>query len=321
MRDRLQISPRAYAVICLVALGAMSLIVLTGAAVRLSGSGLGCPDWPKCYGKAYAPLETHALIEFGNRMLTGLVGTIAILAGALAWFRTPPRRTLKWLAVLLPLGVVAQAVLGGITVRTHLAYEAVMAHYFLSMMLLDATVALAWCATHEPGWRPFSTERRLTWATRALLPLGAITIIAGTAATAAGPHPGDDGGRPVGRLHVKGTGTLDWAIANHSKLALGFGVLAVALWAITRRRGLRARNRPLTVLVGLLLAQGAVGFTQYQLHLPAELVWVHIALATATWLAVLWSVAEAGRLVPREQHVPDAPVAEQAPQRSVAKVG
>jgi len=302
MRDRLQISPRAYAVVCLVALGALALIVLTGAAVRLSGSGLGCPDWPKCYGGIVAPLKTHAVIEYSNRVLSGLVGLVAIAAGVLAWFRTPARRTLKVLAVLLPVGVVCQAVLGGFTVRSHLAPGYVMAHYVLSMLILDATVALAWCATHEPGWRPPSNDRRLTWTTRALLPLGALTIFAGTAATAAGPHAGGQNGH-VNRLDFKGAGTLNWAIGNHAKIAAVFGVLAVALWIVTRRRGQADRNRPLTLLIALLAAQAVVGYTQYKTKLPAELVWVHVGLATATWLAVLWAVAVAGRLVPREQAV------------------
>src|SRR5713101_9954804 len=110
MRDRLPtISPRTYARVSLVALAALTLIVLTGAPVRLTGSGLGCPDWPKCYGRAYPPLDAHALIEFSNRVITG---PVAIAAGA-AWLaavrRRPYRRDLVWLGALLPLGVIGQA--------------------------------------------------------------------------------------------------------------------------------------------------------------------------------------------------------------------
>src|SRR2546429_1692941 len=102
MRERLPtISPAAYARVTLVALAALSLIVLTGAGVRLTGSGLGCPDWPKCYGQAVAPLETHAIIEYGNRLISGLVGLAAVAARALALPRPPLRRHLPGLGGLL----------------------------------------------------------------------------------------------------------------------------------------------------------------------------------------------------------------------------
>src|SRR3954462_3809950 len=171
MRDRLPtISPSAYARVSLVALAALALIVLTGAAVRLTGSGLGCPDWPKCYGQAVAPLETHAIIEYSIRLISGLVGLAAVAAGALAFRRRPFRRDLAVLGVLLPLGVVGQAVLGGFTVREHLRPGFVMAHFALSMLILVAAVALAWRARYEPGERPRSLVRSSVWAVRALVP-------------------------------------------------------------------------------------------------------------------------------------------------------
>ncbi|MBA2637591.1 MAG: COX15/CtaA family protein, partial [Solirubrobacterales bacterium] len=144
------ISPARYAQVTLVALVALTVIVLTGAAVRLTGSGLGCPDWPKCYGGVVAPLETHAIIEYGNRLLSGLVGIVAAAAGFLAWRRRPLRRDLVVLGALLPLGVLGQAVLGGFTVRNHLAPGFVMGHFALSMLILVAAASLAWRARHEP---------------------------------------------------------------------------------------------------------------------------------------------------------------------------
>src|SRR5919202_5780694 len=136
MRDRIQISPRLYFLISAVALGALTLIVFTGAAVRVTGSGLGCPSWPNCYhnGRLVAETNSHALIEFGNRTLTSFVALAAIAAGLMAFLRRPFRRDLAVLGVLLPLGVVAQAVLGGFTVRNHLAPGFVMAHFALSML-------------------------------------------------------------------------------------------------------------------------------------------------------------------------------------------
>src|SRR5258707_10426842 len=126
MRERLSVSPDQFHRAAQIALAALALIVVTGAAVRLTGSGLGCPDWPKCYGKNLPPLDTHAVIEFGNRALSGLVGVIAVAVAAMAYRRRPFRRDLAVLGALLPLGVVAQAVLGGFTVREHLKPRFVM---------------------------------------------------------------------------------------------------------------------------------------------------------------------------------------------------
>jgi cytochrome c oxidase assembly protein subunit 15 len=293
------LTPAQYRVIAELALVFLTLIVFTGAAVRLSGSGLGCPDWPKCYGRVAPPLETHALIEFGNRILSGLVGLVAVAAGVLAWRRRPFRRDLALIGALLPLGVVGQAVLGGFTVRNHLAPGFVMGHFALSMLILIAAATLAWRARYEPGEREPSNDRPAVWSVRALLPLGAITILAGTAATAAGPHAGGAGtGDEIDRLDWRGIDTLDWAIHRHAQIASVLGVCAVVVWLLLRRRGALAdARRALTVVCGLLAAQGLVGGIQYQLELPSEIVWVHVALAATLWLALLWAGLAAGSLV------------------------
>jgi cytochrome c oxidase assembly protein subunit 15 len=282
----------------------LSLIVLTGAAVRVTDSGLGCPDWPRCYGKPYPPLSTHALIEFGNRAFSGLVGVIAVAVFLLSFRRRPFRRDLVWLAATLPLGVLAQAVLGGFTVREHLAPGFVMAHFALSMIVLVGAFALAWRSTYEPGGRPRNGDRLGVWFIRALLPLGALTIFAGTAATAAGPHSGGATGQRVHRLHFKGADTLTWVVHRHATIAALFGVAVIAAWLLARRRSPDRGAEALTVLGVLVAAQGLVGSVQYELKLPADMVWVHVALATASWLALLWSVAQAGRLAPRAARVP-----------------
>jgi heme a synthase len=296
MRERLALTPHAYRRVAIIALIALTAIVVTGAAVRLTGSGLGCPDWPKCYGKAIAPLETHAVIEYGNRILSGLVGFAALAAFAGAWLRVPRRRDLLWLSALLPLGVLGQAVLGGFTVRHHLAPGFVMGHFGLAMVILIVAVALVWRAGYEPGERPAPTDRVSLWATRALVPLGAVTIFAGTAATAAGPHAGGEGtGDEINRLYFKGADTLDWAIKQHSRIAFVMGLAAIGVWALLHRRGADPRaQRSVLVLLGLLALQGAVGTLQYALELPAEIVWVHVSLAAVTWVAILWAAAVAG---------------------------
>ena len=300
MRDRLRISPQLYATVALVALGALSLIVLTGAGVRLTGSGLGCPDWPKCYGRSVPPLDTHAVIEYGNRLLTGFVGFAVIAASILAWFRTPFRGHLALFGALLPLGVIGQAILGALVVKYHLAPGLVMSHFILSMLLLDASFALAWCARYEPWERRRSSDRLGVWAVRALIPLGQLTIAAGTVATASGPHAGAHAGQLVHRFDFEGAGTLEWVVQRHAILATVFGIATIAVWLLLRRPGGDSRAvRPLTAVIGLLALQGVIGGLQWWLKLPSEIVWVHVALATVTWLAMLWTVATAGRLEPR----------------------
>jgi heme a synthase len=306
MRQRLTVNENQFRKLAYATVIALALIVLTGAAVRLTDSGLGCPDWPKCYGKALPPLSTHALIEFGNRAISGIVGVLTVVTAVLAFTRRPFRRDLAWLALSLPLGVVAQAVLGGFTVREHLAPGFVMAHFSLSMIILIAAVALAWRSRFEPGARPRSADRLAVWSVRVLAPLGAITIVLGTAATAAGPHAGGSPGQRIHRLHFKGAATLQWMVNQHATFAALFGVVVVGVWLLMRRRGAgEGALEPLTVLGVLMAAQGLVGSVQYELHLPSDMVWVHVSLATLTWLVILWAVASAGRLVPSTASVPE----------------
>jgi cytochrome c oxidase assembly protein subunit 15 len=239
-------------------------------------------------------------------MLSGFVGIAVIAASVLAWRRRPFRWHLAFFGALLPLGVIGQAVLGGLVVKHHLAPGLVMSHFILSMILLDAAFALAWCARYEPGERAASTDRLGVWAVRALVPLGQLTIFVGTMATAAGPHAGAHEGELVRRFTFKGGDTLHWLVQRHGAAAALFGLAAIGVWFLLRRRGGDRRAlRPLTVLLGMLAFQGVLGITQSALKLPAGLVWVHVASATLTWMTVLWTVATAGRLVPRHAAEPE----------------
>lgn len=325
MRGRLQrlrkrtngytLTPAQHLRVAWAALIALTLIVLSGAAVRLTGSGLGCPTWPKCYGHVYPPLNAHAVIEFSNRVISVPV----VLAAGFAWLgalrRRPYRRELTRIGALLPLGVVAQAVLGGFTVKGALDYGWVMGHFALSMLILLAAALLVWRAAHatagEDAPAPGGAlarhdasgervDRTLVLSLRALAALGALTIFAGTAATAAGPHAGGSPGQRINRLSFDGRGTMDFVIHRHAEIALAFSLAAVGLWWLARRRvgGERVR-RPLTFLCVLLALQGAVGLDQYETHLPTELVWVHVGLACGAWLCALWATFAAGRLPAR----------------------
>lgn len=294
------ISREAYFVVAAVALASLVLIVFTGSAVRLTASGLGCPDWPKCYGGTIPPADINAIIEYGNRLLTGFVGLAVIAASILAFRRRPFRWHLAAFGALLPLGVIGQAALGALVVKHHLMPELVMGHFILSMVLLDAAFALAWCSRYEPDERRRSGDRLGVWSVRALIPVGQLTILLGTMTTGSGPHAGDHDGELVQRFDFRGQDTLVWMVERHSLMAAIFGLAAVAVFFILiRRGGDRRAVRPLTFVIGLIALQAAIGGIQWALHLPAILVWVHIVVATFTWLAVLWSVAAAGRLEPK----------------------
>jgi heme a synthase len=295
---RISLTPERYFHVSANALVALILIVFTGAAVRVTGSGLGCPDWPQCYesGRLVAELNSHAWIEFGNRMFTGFVAAAAIAAGLLAFFRQPFRRDLAILGVLLPLGVVGQAVMGGLTVLYGLAPGWVMGHYLLSMAILVAAGALAWRARPAFGEEGPTADRTTARAVWALFVVGALTIFVGTAATAAGPHAGGEGtGDVVHRFNFKGAETVNWLINRHGVLAAVLGVLAVATWFLARSRAADAELRArLTRICLLLAAQGVVGIVQFQLELPAEIVWVHVALATLTWVGIVLAAMQVG---------------------------
>ena len=295
MRDRLpQITPERYHRVTTWVFVMLTVIVFTGAAVRLTGSGLGCPDWPRC-SASDAPVDalgTHTLIEFGNRVFSGLVGVGTLLVGGLGFLLRPRRRDLLLLGIALPLGVVAQAVLGGLTVLYDLRPGFVMGHFGLSMIIEIAAFALFWRSrpAFEEEQARAEPDRAVLWAARAVTPIGALVVFAGTAATAAGPHAGGSGtGDVVQRLSLRGTGTLDWAIRNHAILASILGMTVIGALAYSWWKGAGAPLlKALGAVVVLLVVQGVIGAVQYALELPAELVWVHVCLATCTWVALLW---------------------------------
>lgn len=297
MRSRLAVDENQFRKLTYVAVAALTLIVFTGALVRLTDSGLGCPTWPRCYGHVYPPVALHPLIEFGNRALSGLVGVITVVVFVFSFTRRPFRRDLAWLSAALPLGVVGQAVLGGFTVREKLAPGFVMSHFLLSMVILIFAFWLAWRATFPQGSRPRTTDRLLAWSVRTLSVLCAITLFAGTAATAAGPHSGGNIGQHIKRLTIEGPDTLQWAVHQHATIAAIFGVATIFVWLLKRSRGGELNPlEPLTILGILLAAQGLVGAVQYELKLPGEMVEVHVVLSTITWLVSLWAVAVEGRI-------------------------
>jgi heme a synthase len=295
MGDRLTLSLRAYTYVAYAALATLVLIVLSGAGVRLTGSGLGCPSWPDCRGTFLPELSSHVWIEYGNRLFSSVVGVACLSAGVLA-FRVRPRRAdLLRPASVLAGGVVAQGLLGGLTVALDLSWPVVIAHYLLSMTLLLAATILVW---RLRGERAASGDRPVALATRALVIFGGLVIVAGTFATAAGPHAGGAGtGDVVERFDAFGAGTLKTLIHLHGHMATALGVGALALWAFARARGSDRRLMlPLSAVCLLLGAQGVVGLIQYYNALPAEVVWVHASLPALLWVLLVWSWHAAGPL-------------------------
>ncbi len=264
-----------------IALALTALIVVTGGAVRLTDSGLGCSNWPECTSGHLTPaLQFHGLVEFGNRMVT-VVLVVAVVAAFLgACLRTPRRRDLIWLTGGLVAGVVAQAVLGGIVVYTKLNPFVVMVHFYATMFLLVDAVVLV----HRDGldYSPDSARllvpRPLIRLYYGLLGLLALVLAAGTATSGAGPHAGESNGQLAAkRLPV----SLRDMAELHSSLALlliGVAIgMVMALHMVDVPERVRRAGR---ILMVVLVAQAAVGYTQYFTHLPALLVEVHLLGAT-----------------------------------------
>jgi heme a synthase len=286
MPEKFTVSPAAYRRVTFLALLALGFIVVTGGAVRVTGSGLGCPDWPTCAeGRIVAPLEYHALVEFINRTVTGAVSIMVIVAVLAAFRRRPYRRDLMKLAIGLVLGVIGQIVLGGLVVLFHLYPPLVMGHFVLSMVLVANAVILH----HRAGW-PEGTApepaagpelRRLgSW----VVIWSAVVLGLGTVVTGSGPHAGSHEGDLVERLpfEVREVSRIH-AVAVWILLALTL----YTLWRVWKNRApadVRARG---SALLTVLCFQGAIGYIQYFSDVPAALVAIHIGGATALWVAVL----------------------------------
>ena len=278
------LTPAGYRRVTLLALLALVVIVVSGAAVRLSGSGLGCTDWPTCEEGRLAPesvSDAPAMIEFVNRMFTGVVSVAVALAVLGALRRRPQRRDLTVLAVGLVVGVAAQAVLGGLVVWYGLSPWFVMGHFLLSLVLVTDAVVLHHRAGTPPGpVRPAAgrTASVLGWL---VLAAAAVVVTTGTVVTATGPHAGDDSAErfdlalpDVARVHGSAVLVL---------LALVLGLLRV-LWREDAPAPVTDAAR---VLLVVLVAQAAVGYTQWFTGVPAVLVGVHVLGAVAVWVAVV----------------------------------
>jgi cytochrome c oxidase assembly protein subunit 15 len=287
---------------------ANTVIVVTGGAVRLTASGLGCPTWPRCTDDSYtttAEMGMHGVIEFGNRLLTFVLVLIAGATLLAALAHRPRRRGVVPLALAVVLGIVAQAVIGGITVRTQLHPSVVGIHFVVSMALLLVAYAL-WRRVTEPDGPTVpvvpSALRTLTWLT---VVVSAAVIVVGVAVTGSGPHAGD--------ANAVRNGLDPQTISQvHADLVFLLIGLTVGLWLALRAVGAPARAvRAAGVLLAVELAQGVIGIVQYLTNLPVLLVGAHMLGSCLVWLstlAVLWSIRERRPVdpAPDESAVPTA---------------
>jgi cytochrome c oxidase assembly protein subunit 15 len=263
---------------------ANSAIVVTGGAVRLTSSGLGCPTWPRCTDTTYTPTAeyaVHGVIEFGNRLLTFLLTAVVAACLVAVWRQRPVRDGLRRLAVLVLLGIPAQAVLGGVTVLTGLNPWTVMGHFLLSMVLIALAVVLHHRAGEGDLPPRLVVAPLLQRLTQGLLAVTAVTLVLGTVVTGSGPHSGD---RAAARTGFDPT-TVSQLHADAVMLLVGLTVaLYVALRAIgADRRLVRATG----VLLAVELAQGAIGYVQYFTGLPVLLVGLHLAGACVVLVAAV----------------------------------
>ncbi|MGW7439980.1 COX15/CtaA family protein [Streptomyces sp. NPDC054849] len=278
-------SPRIVRRAALAALVMSVAIVVTGGAVRLTGSGLGCDTWPKCTDDSLIATQAqgfHGAIEFGNRMLT------YVLSAAVGWIILAARSAKPWRRSLTKLGwvqfviVMANAVLGGITVKTGLNPYSVAGHFLLATALIAVTT-VTWQRTGEgdtaPRPRVPGPVRKLSWA---LITTTFVLIAAGTVVTGSGPHAGDSS--EIKRM------PLDWTATAHVHAVSAWLVcaLAVAMWLALRvvdaPVDTRARARDLLIV---LLAQGGIGYVQFFTDLPEVLVAAHMLGSCLVWIAVL----------------------------------
>ena len=288
------VTPQRFALVARWALWSLVAIVITGSLVRLTGSGLGCSDWPNCQPGEFVPAaDFHGWVEFGNRIVTGLVSVAVVVAVGASWWRRPRRGDLVWWSLGLVAGVIFQIGLGAVTVLSHLSPPIVMSHFLASQVLVSAAVVLAHRAAGEPSpggngdARLPAHVRTLAWLAATLT---AAALWTGTVVTGTGPHGGDE--------HVE---RLQFALPSVARI---HGITVVVLAAVTLLGGVAVRRlaatsrdetasvgaavlgRRIRIVIGIMAVQAAIGYVQYFNELPVLLVALHVAGATLLTIAM-----------------------------------
>ncbi|HST96633.1 MAG TPA: COX15/CtaA family protein [Geodermatophilus sp.] len=286
-------SPAAISRLALANVVANGAIIVTGGVVRLTGSGLGCPTWPRCTEESFVTtpeLAGHGVIEFGNRLLTFVLTAVAV-ALLVAVLRSP-RRDLRPLAVLAFLGIPAQAAIGGVTVLTGLNPWTVAIHFLVSVVL-TAVATVLWLRSREPGVGRPLVRRPIALLVGGIAVVTAAVLVLGTIVTGSGPHSGDVDGNdvPTGDRMGFDIELVSQLHADVVFLLVGLTIaLLVALYATDAPGRVRRAARDLLVVQ---LLQGVIGFVQYFTHLPVVLVLLHMlgaVLVTVFTARLVWSV-------------------------------
>jgi cytochrome c oxidase assembly protein subunit 15 len=288
----MSLSPTQYRAVTIGALVAVCAIVVTGVAVRLTGSGLGCDDWPNCNDSQLIDVSSrHAAIEQVNRLFTGLVSLAVIAAVLGSLVREPRRRDLTWWSVGLVAGVLGQIVLGGVTVLVDLHPIAVQGHLLLSMVLVANATVLVRRAGEPDGVECNATVSSATRATAIALAAGAsLAVFTGTLVTGAGPHAGDEDVRRFG-FHIPTVARVH-GVTVMVTIAIALGLL----WRIGRQRRERAAMTPvMTTWLFVAALQAIVGYVQYFNGVPELLVGLHVAGATALMVVTTHVVLDTHR--------------------------
>jgi len=278
------VSPVAFLRIAQVNLALVAANIVSGAAVRLSDSGLGCPDWPNCSAHQLAPaMSLHPLIEFSNRVVVVVVTVAAVVALVAAVRRAPRRRDLTWLSAGLVAGIVLEALVGAVVVYTKLNPSVVLAHFLVGIVLLSDATLLALRAGRSAAPGTVRVDRRVVLLGRCMLGVLFVAITAGTATTGSGPHAGAQDAAQRLALGLENITRI------HSGIVIVLvGLMLVTLWLLERTGpSQRVLERGRLLLLAMVV-QGVIGYTQYLTHLPALLVGLHVAGATTVWTATVW---------------------------------
>ena len=297
------ISPAQYQKITRISLLLLAFIIVTGAAVRLSGSGLGCSDWPTCENdQLVAEIDdVHAMVEFVNRVITGFVALAVIIAVLGSLFRDPKRKDLTYLSIGLVLGVIVQVIVGALVVREHLPPSLVITHFLVSMVLVWNAVELDH-RSRIPDRVPKSlSTKTLKRMTKLLLAIGLVVIVTGTIVTGSGPHSGAENQQILEALENQGeTPAISTLEVEVERLPFdvpdvarihGISVMVFLLFTL-RLLFMIKRNSPVLLangqnLMAAIIVQAGIGYIQYFTGVPALLVGIHVAGATLIWVMIL----------------------------------
>ena len=299
----ISITPVKYQKVARISLFLLAFIIVTGAAVRLSGSGLGCSDWPTCENDQFVAEvdDIHAMVEFVNRVITGFVALAVMIAVLGSLFRTPRRKDLIYLSLGLVLGVIVQILVGALVVKEHLPPNLVIAHFLISMLLV-------WNAV-ELDYRSALTIRQIRRSTRGsleklsdfLVLCGTIVLVTGTIVTGSGPHSGSESQQTKEALDAE-IPSMNLSISDLEVERLPFDVpdvtrvhgismilfLLIMLIVLLKIKTDRPTSLPQAQnLLVAIIAQAAIGYIQYFSDVPALLVGFHVAGATLIWILTL----------------------------------